>query len=54
MFKSFGAKVLGYDLMPNKALTDVIEYVSLDEGLKQARHCDLAYAIYQRAKWQIS
>nr|WP_307909597.1 NAD(P)-dependent oxidoreductase [Mycoplasmopsis bovis] len=36
MFKSFGAKVLGYDLMPNKALTDVIEYVSLDEGLKQA------------------
>ncbi|WP_429997511.1 NAD(P)-dependent oxidoreductase, partial [Mycoplasmopsis bovis] len=36
MFKSFGAKVLGYDLMPNKALSDVIEYFSLDEGLKQA------------------
>ncbi|WP_031542026.1 NAD(P)-dependent oxidoreductase [Mesoplasma photuris] len=35
-FKGMGAKVLGYDPYPNKANESILEYVTLDELLKQS------------------
>jgi D-lactate dehydrogenase len=37
LFKGFGAKVVGYDLYPNKELTDILEYQdTLVDAVKQA------------------
>ena len=37
IFKAFGAKVIGFDLYPNKAVKDCIEYVdTLEEAVEQA------------------
>lgn len=36
MFKGLGAKVVGYDIYKNEAVTSVLEYVELDELLKES------------------
>ncbi|MCG7337901.1 lactate dehydrogenase [Staphylococcus sp. ACRSN] len=36
LFKGLGAKVLGYDLYPNDACKDTLDYVTLDELLNQS------------------
>ncbi|MBP5609204.1 MAG: 2-hydroxyacid dehydrogenase [Lachnospiraceae bacterium] len=48
--RGFGMKVIGYDMYPNPALADFVEYVSLDELLSQSDlislHCPLLDSTY--------